>query len=591
MKESGKRKSALIREVQQLRRQIAALRSGQGDLHRAERALAQYWSLLDAVLSGTRDLYSLKGTNYRYQAANQAFCRFIGLSEHEIRGRGDFELFPDGFAQIAHRDDIRVLQAGVPVQYETRLTFHESARWLQLQKRPVLNSDGRCIGILCVINDVTELARFRAQQQVFTGAGNNGSWCTDAHGYILDVNHTYCEKTGYSRDELLGKNLLDIEMMTTPEALSRTNQRIMKEGAGACKALHRTKSNGILEFEVSAVFTREQGGRFYRFFRDCPSASPVEATPPAPALPELKEGTIPHRKVFNLNHILVTAIDQEIDQIPPGISIRKRLDHALNNTVANQAQITQVIINMVANAVEAMDGRGHLTFTTRNVELTREWMSNNPELPPGHYVYLAIGDTGRGIPPALIGKIFDPFITTKFKGRGMGLASASRNIAEHHGLITVKSEVDKGSTFTFYLPATSAPLESGATTPQIPAGTEVILFVDPESRVLEEGRRILERLAYTVLLAPDLEEAIACIGAHSPPVDMVVIDTEASLHYNGDFLGALRRAAPKIKIILAGAHELDTWAQDILDQGAHGYIKKPFRPEVLAPKIRLTLDS
>jgi PAS domain S-box-containing protein len=593
MKDAGKRKSALLREVQQLRKQVQELRDGQQAAWRAECALAQYWSLLDAMLSDPVDLFALKGLDYRYQAANQAFCRLVGRSEPEIRGRGDFELFPHRLAEILHRDDIRVIQSAASTSYETRVVLSGRSQWLRVRKRPVSGADGRCAGILTLINDITPLARFRDQLQILTQLPGTGYWCTDVHGYILDVNHTYCTLTGYGRDELLGKNLHEIEMVNTPEALSLANQQVMRDGTGAFRTLHRSKVNRIVEFEVNVVYVNEHGGRFFRFFRPTPDTALVTTdAPPIEAQPESAPVVaVAHRKVLNLNDVLLLAIDQEIDQIPPGILIRKKLDNTLRNTVANQAQILQVIINIVTNAVEAMEGRGHLTFTTRNVELTREWLSGNPDLQPGHYVYLAVADTGRGINPPLIGKIFDPFITTKFKGRGMGLASVRRNVAEHQGLVTVKSDVGKGTTFTVYLPATDAPADSGRTAPQIPAGTETILIVDPESRVLEEARKILERLAYTVILTTTLEEAIHHVTTASPPIDVVVVDTEASMAYRGDFMQALRTPHPSVKVILAGAHELNTWAQDVLDAGANGFIRKPFRPEVLAPKIRQTLDS
>lgn len=592
MKDQGKRKSALLREVAQLRKQLDAMRTGQNELFRAERALGQYWSVLDAILSGTRDLYAIKGQNYTYQAANRAFCRLVNLPEHEIRGRGDFEVFPGRLAEIFHREDVRVLQAAAPVVFEAPIPFSDNPRWFRFHKRPVLDREGRCAGILCVIQDVTELARYREQQSTLAGPASRGFWCTDAHDFILDVNQAYCVHAGYVPEELLGKNVRDVEMMGSPEAHAANNARILKLGYGTYHTIHRGKNNQILEFDVDAVYLPEHGGRFYRYFR-IGVDSPESATIPAPEIPSpiIGTGAVPHRRVLNFNDLLVAALNQEIDQIPPGISIRKVLDPALKNTVANSAQISQVILNITTNAIEAMDGRGHLTYTTRNVELTREWLSDKPELKPGHYVYLSIGDTGRGIPPTLAAKIFDPFITTKFKGRGMGLASVARNIEEHHGLVTVKSDVDKGSTFTVYLPATDAPLESRSTTPQIPSGTETILFIDPESRVLDEARRILERLAYTVVLASRVEEAIHCITSRVPPVDAVVVDTDVTHNYDGDLIADLRAANPKIKIILAGAAELDAWAQDLLDAGANAYVKKPFRPEVLAPKIRRTLDT
>jgi PAS domain-containing protein/CheY-like chemotaxis protein len=592
MKDQGKRKSALLREVEQLRKRLAAMQSGQNALFRAERALGQYWSVLDAILSGTRDLYAIKGTNYTYQAANRAFCRFVNLPEHEIRGRGDFEIFPGRLAEIFHQEDVRVLQSITPVLFETLVPVAEDPRWFRFHKRPVLDREGRCAGILCVIQDTSDVARYREQQKILIGSADRGFWCTDVHDFILDVNSSYLLHSGYQREELIGKNVREIEMMGSPEAHAAINARILKLGSGNYHTIHRAKNNQILEFDAEAVYLPEHGGRFYRYFRlgvEAPTFS-MQPSPDAPSsITDTR--TAPHRRVLNLNDLLVAALNQEIDQVPPGISIRKVLDPALRNTLANSAQISQVILNITTNAIEAMEGRGHLTYTTRNVELTREWLSDNPELKPGHYVYLSITDTGRGIPTTLAAKIFEPFITTKFKGRGMGLASVARNIEEHHGLVTVKSEVDKGSTFTVYLPATDAPMESRSTTPQIPSGTETILFIDPESRVLDEARRILERLAYTVVLAGHVEEAIHCIAQRVPPVDAVVVDTEATQAYDGDLITDLRAANPKVKIILAGTADLDEWAQDLLDAGANAYVKKPFRPEVLAPKIRRTLDT
>ena len=93
--------------------------------------MGQYWSVLDAILSGTRDLYTIKGTNYTYQAANRAFCRFVGLPEHELRGRGDFEIFPGRLAETFHREDVRVLQSVTPMVFEALVPFAEHPRWFR----------------------------------------------------------------------------------------------------------------------------------------------------------------------------------------------------------------------------------------------------------------------------------------------------------------------------------------------------------------------------------------------------------------------------------------------------------------------------
>ncbi len=589
----AKRRASLFQENKRLREQIAALEADRCDLRRTERALAQYWGLLDAILTGTDDLYGLKGTDSNYQATNQAFCRFAGISEREIRGYGDFDLFSHELADILHRHDVRILQRAVPQSYEAELPLKKSPIWVRIEKTPVFDNQGSCVGILCIVRDRSLLHRYQIQQDILTRAGHDGFWCTNVHGTILDVNHAYCTITGYSRREMLGKNLHEVEMLCTPKELSLQTQAIVRDGFGVHRTMHRSKDNRILEFDASVVYSPKQGGHFYRFFRNAVLAEqPVPIAPPLEKAPLAHEPqSRAHRKVLNLNEIVTLAIDREIDHIPPGISLRKDLDSNLKNTLANQQQVLQIIINLVTNAVEAMEGRGHLRIVTRNVELSRDCLGENPKIEPGAYAYLAISDTGRGISPGFVNKIFEPFITTKFKGRGMGLASVTRNIDEHNGLVSVKSEEGKGTTFTVYLPTTDAGVDRGGSIPQIPSGTETVLIVDSEARVLEAGKEILERLAYHVILAPNLDEAMRQVKSHYPPVDVVVLDTETSGEAHEDFVRHLLQINPQLKIVLAGDHELDGWAQDFLDAGAHGFVRKPFRAEVLAPKIRQTLDT
>lgn len=589
MGERSKRKSSLARENERLRKRIASLETGRRDLYRAEQALAQYWCLLDAILSGTDDLYGLKGLDYSYQAANQALCQFAGLPEKDMRGRGDFELFPRPLAEILHRDDADVLQRVETSVREVKLDLRQRPLWVRIQKSPVLDNEGACVGILCVIRDHSLLHRLQSQQRLFTRGGHDGYWCTSLDGHLLDVNNAYCVSTGYARQELLGRNLRELEWMPTPEKVSVPFETIARVGYGTYRALHRSKDKRILEFEVNVIYTPEDRGRFYHFFREPLTSVPMEL-PPAP-MPEHVSPVRPNFRVLNLNDIVVLAISQEIDKIPPGISIRKDLEAQLRNTLANQSQMLQIVINLLVNAVEAMEGRGHIRIVTRNVELTREWLGSNPKYQPGHYCYLAISDTGKGIGPGLLEKIFEPFITTKFKGRGMGLASVSRNVEEHNGIVTVKSEEGRGSTFNIYLPATDSQIERRETLPQIPSGTETILFVDSEARVLEAGRTMLERLAYRVILTENIDEALRHVKSHYPPVDVVVLDTAASRESHSAFIEHLLQINPQIKVILAGNHGLDAWSQDLLDSGAHGFVQKPFRPEVLAPKIRQTLDT
>jgi len=601
MSDRPKRKSSLARENGRLRKRVAALEAERRDLERAEQALAQYWALLDAILSGTDDLYGLKGTDYTYQAANHAFCRFAGVPEAELRGRGDYELFPHPLAEILHRADVQVIQGGRHHVADVELPLPQRPIWARIQKAPVLDAAGQCVGILCVIRDQTLLRRYERQQAVLLHSGRDAYLCTDRDGAIVDVNCAYCHLSGHSREALVGKNLRDLELMATPAALAARLDTVERDGWATHHAVHRSKDNRILDVEANIVFSPEDRGRFHHYFRQGPRHVEELHTPPTgetetpseanSAPPAMARPATPHRRVINLNDVVVLAISREIDKIPPGVSLRKDLAPDLKNTVANQSQIIQIIINLVTNAVEAMGGRGHLRIVTRNVDLSREWLGSNPRLGAGPYALLAVIDTGRGIGPALRPKVFEPFITTKFKGRGMGLASVARNVEEHQGIVTLKSEEGQGSTFNVYLPATDAPVDHRDRTPLIPSGTETILFVDHEDRVLEEGRAILERLAYRVIAAGTMAEAMKLVAGHHPPVDAVILDTSARGSTLGTFIKRVRAINPRIKLILSGDGGLDAVVQDLLDAGAHGFVHRPFRPDILAPKVRQTLDT
>lgn len=593
MKDTGKRRNQLSREVFELRSQVAHLeRERQGRL-RAEHALWQYWNLLECILNNTPDFFTLKNTAGRYQAASPAFCRFVGLPEHEIRRRSDFDLFPRTVAEVFHRHDATVVAVAQPQTWDEAISRDDGRHWFRFHKAPLFGGKGDCIGILCVTRDITGVRRAEEQNKVFLRTGGDGFWLLDIHGNILDVDQIYCTISGYSRSELLNKNLQDIELLTTPEDFSLRNRRIMDAGWGYFKTLHRSKDNRILELEAAVNFFNIAGGRFYQFFREI---TPQRAEHAEHTAHDTSDGvsspapSVRHYRVINLNDIVHQALTLQAETLPPGIRIERDLEPALGNICANQPQILQVLMNLVNNAIEAITGRGKIVVSTRNIEITRDLARAFPQLNPGLYVYLSVEDNGRGINNKLISKIFEPFITTKYGGHGMGLASAWRNIKEHGGHITVKSREGYGSTFSVYLPATSVIPEVPSSCIRIPTGTETVLLVDTESYARSDARAMLERLAYRVLPAKSMSEALSIARDFPGRIHLAMLDTRVSSQEGSEILQQLRRERPDMKVILTGTQDLDGPTQDLLDTGAHTFVQKPFRVEVLAPKVRQTLD-
>ena len=410
----------------------------------------------------------------------------------------------------------------------------------------------------------------------------------DAFGTILDVSRQYYDITGYQYPDLIQKNLHDIEVLTTPEDIIQQNQRIRDLGWDNFKTLHRGKDNRIIEFDVEVVFLNIYGGRFFRFFREVASTTESLFENPRP-----KQITSPstNRILLNLNKIVREAVELQYAILPEGVRIEEHLDPIIWLTKANRLQILQVLMNLITNSLEALAEHGRIEIRTSNMEMNQELAQAFPQMKPGHYVFCTVEDDGCGINQKLTEKIFEPFITTKPGGRGMGLFSANRNINDHNGFITVRSQPGQGSTFSVYLPATRVPSnETQPIHPVIPTGIETLLIIDAQTIHAGETKKMLETLAYHVLLAHNIQEAQEIIQNYAKDIHAVILDAQIGQASNFDILTFIRKRRPNIKILLAGANDIDASAQNALEAGANSFVAKPFQVEVLAPTIRDILD-
>ena len=139
--------------------------------------------------------------------------------------------------------------------------------------------------------------------------------------------------------------------------------------------------------------------------------------------------------------------------LPPGVQIERRMEANLWPILADETQISQMLLNLLTNAIEAIDGNGHITIATHNLVVDDTFCLAHPDLEPGPHIYLSVQDTGCGISPEVLAKIFEPFFTTKFQGRGLGLAAAYGIVKNHGGDISAHSEQGHGAAFHIYLPA------------------------------------------------------------------------------------------------------------------------------------------
>jgi PAS domain S-box-containing protein len=587
MKDSTKPKSKLLQELKAARKRVAELEQERSGRLRLERALSQYWHLLDALFRGSTELFGLKDHLGRYQAASSTFCTFAGKSEVDIRGRTDFEIFPQSLAEAFQRNDSRVLRTGKGQTWDETVQSRDTWSRYRITKTPVLTRQKACAGVLCRIEDITREYQVQEQYRIFHRLGEEGFWVLDIFGKILDVGRQYYDVTGYQYPDLLQKNLHDIEVLTTPDELLQQNQRIKNLGWDSFKTLHRGKDNRIIEFDVEVVFINIFGGRFFRFFREVSSEASRHTVNPV----QINKAVAPqHRILLNLNDVIREAVELQCASMPRGMRIEQHLEPGIWLTEGNQTQILQVLMNLIGNSVEALDENGRIEIRTSNLKMNRELAQAFPAMKPGDYVYLTVEDNGCGIHENFSDKIFEPFTTTKPGGKGMGLFSANRNVQDHNGYITLRSQQGQGATFSVYLPATRVSAQDSQPE-QIssPKGTETLLIIDEESGPIGDTQQMLENLAYHVMAAQDIQEAEEILQNYDGDIHVVILDAEIPEHLDYDILAYMRAMRPDMKVLLAGSNDLDESAQDFLDAGATSFVSKPFRLEVLAPKIRKML--
>jgi PAS domain S-box-containing protein len=259
----------------------------------------------------------------------------------------------------------------------------------------------------------------------------------------------------------------------------------------------------------------------------------------------------------------------------------------------DESQVEQVLLNLFINAWQAMPGGGELHIETRRV-LLKEDDGDIHGLDPGNYCCITVTDSGTGMDETTRQKVFDPFFTTKEKGRGtgLGLASAYGIVKNHQGVITVKSILGKGSTFTIYLPTSEEAVEESVPVEaNVLRGTETVLLVDDEPMILEVGQQMLKNLGYRVFLAEDGLSAIDLVQSDRQQIDLVILDLIMPGMDGGETLDKLLNIRPDLKVLLSSGYSKTGYADQVMARGCRGFLQKPFKLSDLSVYIRNILDK
>jgi PAS domain S-box-containing protein len=279
------------------------------------------------------------------------------------------------------------------------------------------------------------------------------------------------------------------------------------------------------------------------------------------------------------------------------VSISKRatlkitLPQELPAVRANAAQLRQVILNLITNASEGLgEQEGVISITAARLQSGPS--DSAPNLCRGDYVRLEVSDTGCGMTEETQSKIFDPFFSTKFAGRGMGLAVVKGVVHSHDGAINVVSAPGRGSRFEILLPCSSEPAKEGHDKAGFSAAGEVVsssgavLIVEDEHTLRAAVSRMLRRKGFTVFEAADGDAGASLFRDKAPQIDVVLLDLTLPGLSGGELLRELRRLQPDVTVIVTSAYSREQAQTTLGAQPPSLYIRKPYQVKELTDMLR-----
>ena len=302
-------------------------------------------------------------------------------------------------------------------------------------------------------------------------------------------------------------------------------------------------------------------------------------------------------KIIDLNAVLQNLKGMLPRLIGEDITLETHCQPDLPCIQADTGMVEQIVMNLAANARDAMPKGGKLQITTSVAEIDAAYVRQHPEARVGWFVCLTVSDTGCGMDHQVLRRVFEPFFTTKEvgKGTGLGLATVYGVVKQHHGWIEVQSEIGVGTTFKVLLPvagkAGDASVDPAVKHETVPGGKETILLVEDEIGLLELVRDILQHYHYRVLIASSGADALRIWDKCNGQVDLLMTNMVMPGGMTGGELAAeLKKRKPGLKVIYASGYSSALTGKDF-SQGGNIFLAKPYQPVQVARLIRNTLDG
>ncbi|MFC1553600.1 PAS domain S-box protein [candidate division KSB1 bacterium] len=514
------------------------------DRIRTEEALEQSEEKFRLSFKTNPDAISISKMDGIFIEINEGFTSLTGYTEEDVIGKSSIDLNIWDRKQDRELLVNKLKYAGKISNFETVFLNKSGEKRICIMSSSIININDEP-HLLSITKDITEskkaLEEKHRLERQFHQAQKMESIGRLAGGIAHDFNNILTSIMGYS--ELLKMKFSD-EGTIEGQAASV----ILK---GTERAAHLTKQ--LLGFARSGKF---------------------------------------EQKPLNLNNIIQDTLKVAEKIFEKKIILKEDYQKDLNNIIGDSNQLDQVLTNLFINAKDAMPDGGELFIKTENILINESYEEYYSEMINGDYIKILVKDTGTGISKDNMDHIFEPFYTTKEKGKGtgLGLASVYGIVKNHAGYIYCQSVPGKGTEFSLYFPITDKKSKTEISAVELKEGNETILIVDDEENVRNLGRDILTNLGYNIITAEDGYEAIRIFKDKFKTIDLVILDMIMPKLDGKDTFRELKKIDQDVAVVLSSGYSKKDQSEEIINSGIKGFLQKPFRIHEISEMINKSLN-
>jgi PAS domain S-box-containing protein len=498
-----------------------------------------------------------------------------------------------------------------------------------------------------------ELLKSNKWHEALFENATDGIMVLDRNGIIVNVNEKVCEMHGFSKEALVGSHSSLLEVDENRGAAAERMQKLLQGETLVYETVHFKKNGSRIYLEVSSKAIPIYDEVFVQSFqRDITEKKKIEEhlfqaqkmdsigmlaggiahdfnnvlTAILGYTDLIRRDVGANEKVLGRLNVIENAsrsaghmVSQlmgfsrksEIDMVPFDINavvhdtvkllervidkrivIRLALAENISPVQGDINKIEQVLMNFMVNARDAMPYGGAITITTTTIDASPGVAGVPPYIPAGRYVVLSVADTGVGIPEETQRKIFEPFYTTKERGKGtgLGLAMVYGVVTEHKGFVTVQSKVNQGTTFTVYFPV--AAKATAATRKQAVLsvhGNETVLLVDDDEKLLDYIKAELENNGYKVIATTNPMSAIDAYNKMSREIALVITDVVMPLIDGRELMKRIAEINPRARFLAISEYDQRNKRGD--DIMPDLFLQKPFDAHEVLSAVRRILDG